>query len=1158
MASRRLFVRTKASPSRARNSSLKRQAKRITAAVNAIPPKPQHASVNSLIDWRGYPYGRTRHSSVLDLERMRGFALTPGLLGGGASGGGGGGGSPPAVVFDSDWSTALGGADTAIFDGSKWVFNTGSKTQLTVVQADVAGLADSPSINVLKVLNLGGITSGGAAFLNNALALWTNPQIGESRYYRVYLRNDIANDEGDRNDGAASYHPLQMSTGAGGTEDGLSFNFGALSNGTFDFNFETNNTAFPKNHWSPVDGSGAQAFLNKFAFYRYEWKLTKTGTNTYTLDARIYDNTNTLVYQATTIRDRQFTGTLAATGTGLGLADTSVTYVVLGTNGGGILNSMIRDEPTYWAAFQVRSDTWCGAYVRPTLPLFQSVWDAATGNAVAAYSDGNKWSDFNFTAGLNVVSTGAAGGTWPIDMNNVLDAMVDGVHSPDVHLAGVFTTPTSGNSVWYRTYIRAPIPENVVSNSNHCIEPNSGTPAFDWGFLVQPNSATTWYLQFYNDLNGSAHRYDLNTNLDQGMVYRLEWQFKKLAGANAWQIFIRIYDASDTLLYTEANFIGLNSEGALSGIASSTIAESSVNGDLLLGVNGLATAASRHLYFGGVALRTDNWCGPYVRPIPVFESIWSTATGASDPARTDGAKWVVTNDSNQLNVLTAASAGLSDAPSPNVLRVTNKAGSNPSTNITFDHLWDNPQVGESRYFRLYMRNDVANDEGNQEGNRDSHHPFQQAGVGGNEDFEWTFAHKNDGTQAFAFSPLNTANPKNHFCPTSSSGVKAYLAKFAFLRYEWKYTKTALNTYSLDARIYDAAGNLLYDNTTLRASNLTTTLLVGGVGLTTTDGNLGKGQLGSNGGTAMQGLIRDEYIYYAAMCVRRDDWCGPLRPPPVLRSEWNFATGVTDNALADGVYGSTGKWSTIGGTFVQSAPILKVITAASMGLVDAPTTNVLQVNHDRFISPGNTASGEVAVGNLWDSPQVGESRYWRVYHRTNVADDEGDLSSGVNSHHPLAAAIGSDIGNCFTWRWAPLSDGTFIWLFDMQGEADPNQRWKLSSNHSSWTTLPKAVFLRFEWKLTRTGVNAYTLQVRVYNMTGLLLYDNTTLSNNNFSSTLAAYGLSLFHADSEVGKFQLGTNGGSLFGNLLRVEQSFYAGVCVRKDDWPGPYSQRNG
>lgn len=277
-----------------------------------------------------------------------------------------------APLFRSDWNTATGTTSNAISDGNKWPhIDVGSPQTLSVTAAPTgfpAGMA-----NVLEVIP----DIGGSCYFLPSDAMYAAPTAGTpSLYFRYYLQVAIADDQGDQSGLINACHHVQCSGDSlltGGTSI-WGWNFAPRANGTF--RFEGHTYGYPVDN-GPYDGwllvsSGAGSSLNKAntgnAVYRIEWKVTRTAADTYTMDARIYDKDDVLVYSGDgvgasigAIYQAGNPGvTLATAGTGLSMKDDHLRAFQIGSNNGGL--AVDNNQRFYYGGVCVRSDNWCGPW----------------------------------------------------------------------------------------------------------------------------------------------------------------------------------------------------------------------------------------------------------------------------------------------------------------------------------------------------------------------------------------------------------------------------------------------------------------------------------------------------------------------------------------------------------------------------------------------------------------------------------------------------------------------------------------------------------------------------------------------------------------------------------------------------------------------------
>jgi hypothetical protein len=267
------------------------------------------------------------------------------------------------------------------------------------------------------------------------------------------------------------------------------------------------------------------------------------------------------------------------------------------------------------------------------------------------------------------------------------------------------------------------------------------------------------------------------------------------------------------------------------------------------------------------------------------------------------------------------------------------------------------------------------------------------------------------------------------------------------------------------------------------------------------------------------------------------------PAPLFYSDWSTATGATDAALRD-----TGKvvpWPHLG----NESGILSVVASTGLGF-PAGMTNVMRVQ----LGPGTVGGAAVSIVPA-DAIIPTGTTYYRFYLLNAVSDAEGDKSSAINSVHYIESNTGSP--QPWTWCLASKNDGTFPLQF--QSIATGAGSFLLggkSYGSPIWTDffLTKNSPYRIEWALTRTAADTHTLDIRIYNAAGALVYDKDNIYKAQAETTLATAGVDLPLTDATLGGFYLGSNGGQPpWTPMTNVQYIYYGGVMVRTDDWCGAY-----
>jgi hypothetical protein len=168
------------------------------------------------------------------------------------------------------------------------------------------------------------------------------------------------------------------------------------------------------------------------------------------------------------------------------------------------------------------------------------------------------------------------------------------------------------------------------------------TPFDDWNHPIEGNLNEQWEFGWHQDISNPAKwnfRYRSsasggpfetstwvlgpNTNpieLDKGVWYRIEWQFYRL-GTDSYNLHMRVYnDLVSTIIpiYNDGNFYNLQGNPVLLSttptITIIDIAMTSFSMDISSGSgsNWPPVTATEYLYYGGVCIRSNDWCGAYV------------------------------------------------------------------------------------------------------------------------------------------------------------------------------------------------------------------------------------------------------------------------------------------------------------------------------------------------------------------------------------------------------------------------------------------------------------------------------------------------------------------------------------------------------------------
>ncbi len=253
-------------------------------------------------------------------------------------------GVQPALVYASDWGTALGTSDNALLDGGIWDASGGNPDIIEVVVTTGLGFPAAMS-NCFRVEERDGETWRGI----NVAGAWALPAIGGSIWKRVYWRNNASSP------GPAGFvHPLQSCAGAGPKCGDLWWRHNFPGGTTWHLQLTTNDTPYPENHHSP----GSVFAYN--TTYRFEWQMKRLTTTTWELHARIYDSNDVLLYDDGDFLNSDGDKSLLDLPTIITNDPTSQQECMIVFQGGnGIPGG---GEYLYFGGYAVSLTDWCGAY----------------------------------------------------------------------------------------------------------------------------------------------------------------------------------------------------------------------------------------------------------------------------------------------------------------------------------------------------------------------------------------------------------------------------------------------------------------------------------------------------------------------------------------------------------------------------------------------------------------------------------------------------------------------------------------------------------------------------------------------------------------------------------------------------------------------------
>jgi len=248
-----------------------------------------------------------------------------------------------------------------------------------------------------------------------------------------------------------------------------------------------------------------------------------------------------------------------------------------------------------------------------------------------------------------------------------------------------------------------------------------------------------------------------------------------------------------------------------------------------------------------------------------FASDWSTATGNSASALSDGGKWdEVSNGTSRLEVVPASGLDFPNGMN-NVLAGRYRNTTDTSYWIVgITNGWALPPVGGVMCKRLYFRHTVVGS------SSITYHPVEPAVGACAAEAEWVV-----NSQANFIFRIQT---HSHRWQTTLTRGQTY-------RVEERWERTGNQTWILHMRVYDSAGSLIRQDGDFDCSlgHGSHTLASGGTVVVNTTSNADclrsqninwQGSGGDGRGSDDESNNR---IYYGGYALSHADWCGPYAP-----------------------------------------------------------------------------------------------------------------------------------------------------------------------------------------------------------------------------------------------------------------------------------------
>jgi len=290
------------------------------------------------------------------------------------------------------------------------------------------------------------------------------------------------------------------------------------------------------------------------------------------------------------------------------------------------------------------------------------------------------------------------------------------------------------------------------------------------------------------------------------------------------------------------------------------------------------TTTISHNEHASVAFQVQEVLEPPPSPPPppsagvVFRADWSTATGQSAEALTDGGRWEHQIGNGRRNEV--VSAGGLDFPTSNVLAGWWEEGSRygiAPTQLVRTASIPVPGVGQSLYYRWYIRV-VAPDGLDAD---DQTHPIQDGNAAG--DSNWMFEVVTRSTNGSNGVPAGHWSPRFNY--QANLGTHGHYKFYHYLetdqtyRFEMRLHRTASSAFAVEIRVYDSADNLVADNSDFVSTRDHNTVLSQVASHSFVNANNLNGLNAGHNGLVMN-LSRHTLAYYqGGFCVRTDRWCG---------------------------------------------------------------------------------------------------------------------------------------------------------------------------------------------------------------------------------------------------------------------------------------------
>lgn len=260
-------------------------------------------------------------------------------------------GPQPVILFASQWG-APGRTNAAFLDGGKWLHVCcDAATNTTVLTPQQAGISGEWAGNVYRVSTVARYTAGVPT--HTVTTDLGAPAVGETRYFRYYLRVPYGDDHGAAIDNNLE-HGIETTDALANAGRGMNFYRVPRNDGTWWPGYREISTGVR------FIASGLR--LRKHTTYRMEWALSY-GATSYTVQVRITDPQGNVVATEADFRPYVPAGSGTMRGAPFAYMASQHRYFRVGTNGPSSNFPMLnmKDEALFdVGAVAVCLRNWCG------------------------------------------------------------------------------------------------------------------------------------------------------------------------------------------------------------------------------------------------------------------------------------------------------------------------------------------------------------------------------------------------------------------------------------------------------------------------------------------------------------------------------------------------------------------------------------------------------------------------------------------------------------------------------------------------------------------------------------------------------------------------------------------------------------------------------